>query len=80
MRKLNGNMPSLNLFKFPLFSTVELNLSLDSKLGFLNVGFRLYVKLFPNSQKYWKLGFVNVTVVALLNIFLFMKDMEHWNF
>ena len=80
MRKLNGNMPSLNLFKFPLFSTVELNLSLDSKLGFLNVGFRLYFKLFPNSQKYWKLGFVNVTVVALLNIFLFMKDMEHWNF
>ena len=37
-----------------------LNSSIDSKLGFLNVGLRLYFELFLNLQKYWKLGFLNV--------------------
>ena len=30
---------------------VSLSSSLDSKLGFLNIGLRLYLKIFPNSQK-----------------------------
>ena len=70
----------LILYRFSLFSTAKLNLSLDSKLGFLNVGLRLYFRLFPNSQKYWKLGFVNVAVVGLLDIFQFLKEMEDWDF
>ena len=47
------------LYKFPLISKVKLNLGhsiifnsfLDSKLGFVNVGLRLYFRLFPNLQK-----------------------------
>ena len=56
------------------------NSSLDLKLGFLNVGFRLYFKFFPYSQKDWKLGFVNITLVGLLNFFEFMKEMDYWDF
>ena len=33
-----------------------LDSSLYSRLGFLNVGLKLYLELFPNSQKDWKLG------------------------
>ena len=54
-----------------------LNSSSDSKLGFLNVGLRLYFKLLPNSQKDSKLGFVNVALVELLNFPQFMKKMEY---
>ena len=57
------------------------NSSLDSKLGFLNVGLRLNILLtFPNSQKYWKLGFANVTLIGLNNFFQSMKEMEYWDF
>ena len=72
-------MTKLIICKLLLYSTVELNLSLDSKAGFLNVGLSLYFKV-PNSQKYWKLGFVNFAVVGLLNIYQFMKEMECWDF
>ena len=71
---------SLILCKFPLFSTVGFSLSLDSKLTFLNMGFRVYFKRFHNSRKDSKLGFVNVAVVGLLNIFQFVKEMEYWDF
>ena len=54
--------------------------SLDSKLGFLNVGLRLYLKLFPNSQKDWKLGCVNVALVGILNVFQLMQEMKYLDF
>ena len=58
-----------------------LNSPLDRfELGFLNVGLGLYFELFPNSQKDWKLGFLNVAVVGLLHFCQFMKDMENWDF
>ena len=59
---------------------VIFNSSLDLKLGFVNVGLRLYFKLFPSSQKYWKLGFVNIALVKLFDFFQFIKEMEHWDF
>ena len=40
-------------------------LSLNSKLGFLNVGLRF----FPISQKNWKLGFASVALAELHNFF-----------
>ena len=61
-------MGYLILCKFPLFSTVELNLSLDSKLEFLNVDLRQYFKLFPSSQKDRKLGFVNFAITQYFPI------------
>ena len=72
-------MTSLILCKLHLHSTVKLNLFLDSKTAFSNVGLRLYFKLL-NSQKYFKLRFVNVAVVGLLNIFQFRNEMEYWDF
>ena len=59
------------------FYIALLNPSLE--LGFLNVDFRLYFKLFPNSQKYWKLAFANVALVGLLNFSQFRKEMDYWN-
>ena len=56
-----------------------LGLSLDSKLRFFDEGFRLYSKLFPNSQKDWKLGFANVLLVRRFNFFQSMKEMEYWD-
>ena len=41
--------------------------------------FRLYFNLFPNSLKYWKLGFVNAAG-RTSKFFQFMKVMEYWNF
>ena len=52
------------------------NSSLNSKLGFVNVGLRL----FPNSQKDWKLLFVNVALVGFHNFFQIVKAMEYWDF
>ena len=48
------------------------NSSLDSKFGFLNVGFRVTSVFFSNSQKEKKIAF-NVAPVGLLNFFQFMK-------
>ena len=39
-----------------------LNFTLDSNLAFLDVGLRLQFELFHNSQKYWKLWFLNVSL------------------
>ena len=70
---------------FSLFSVVKFKLRhsnfqfiLRFTVGFFDVGLRLYFKLFPNSQKNWKLGFVNVALVGLLNCLQFMKDGILW--
>ena len=70
-------MTSLILCKFPLFSIVKLNLG---HLKFLNVGVRLYFKLFPNSQEDLKERVVNLALVGLLIFFQFIKEMEYWEF
>ena len=57
-----------------------LNSSIDSKLGFLNVGLRLYFELFLNLQKYWKLGFLNIALVGPLNVSIFINEMKYWDF
>ena len=49
-------------------------------LLFRYAGVRLYFKLFPKYQKGWKLRFVNVALVGLLNFFQFMKKMKYWHF
>ena len=54
----------------------SVNSSLDSKFGFLNVGLELYLTLFPNSPKDWKLGFFKVARAGLFNLFQFMKENE----
>ena len=46
-------------------------------LGFLNVGIRMYFKIFPNLRKDGKLGFANVALVGLFNFFQFMKQMKY---
>ena len=51
------------------------NSSLDSK--FWNVDLRLYFGLFPNSQKDWKLEFLNVALIRLLSFSQFMKEIEN---
>ena len=51
-----------------------LNSLLHSKLRFLNVGLRLCSELFPNSQKDWKLEFLNVALVGLLNFLIHERD------
>ena len=48
-------------------------LTLRFKLGFLNVGLRLYFEFFPNSGKYWKSGFLNVALVGLSNFSQFTR-------
>ena len=76
------------LCKFPsLFSTLKLKLghsfsqfTLRFDLRFLNVGLRLYFELFSNLRKDWKLGFVNISLVRLLNFSQFFKEMKNWGF
>ena len=63
-------------FIFVIRNIEFFNSSLNSKLGFLNVGLRF----FPNSQKSWKLGFVSVSLVEIHKFSQFMKVMEYWNF
>ena len=48
-------------------------------MKFLNVCLRLYFKHIPNSQKDWKLGFINVVLVGILIFSQFMKEMEYWD-
>ena len=50
------------------------NLSIDSKYEIFNLGFRLDFQFFPNSQRDWKLGFLNVALAGLLSFFEFIKD------
>ena len=69
-------MTTFIFWKSPLFSTVELNLLLDLKLGLSDVGLRVYYKLFPNSQKDWKLAFADVAVVWLL---VLSDSRKRWN-
>ena len=57
-----------------------LNSFLDLKLQFLNAGPRLCIDIFFKSQKDWKLEFLHVILVGLLNCFQFMKGMENWYF
>ena len=57
-----------------------LNSSLDSKLGYFNVGLGLHFKLFPNLQKDCKLGLLIVALVEPLAFLKFMKEMENWDF
>ena len=73
-------MTSLISCKFHQFSIVKLkfahnfsNIFLDSKLELLYLGLRVYVNLFPNSQKYWKLGF-NFALVGLHNFSSYKSD------
>ena len=41
------------------------------------VGLKLHYHIFPNSQKDWKVGFLNLALAGLLQ---FIKEMENWNF
>ena len=54
--------------------------SIDSKLGFWNLCYRLYFQGFPNSQRDRKLGFLNIVLAGLLNFSQFMEEIENWNF
>ena len=74
------------LFKFPiLFSTVKFKLGRYSqfiyifKIGPLNLGLRLSFQVFPNSERDWKLGFLNVALAGLLNFFQFIEELENWD-
>ena len=42
------------------------------------MGLRLYFNIFPNSQKDWKLGLVNVVLVEIFNFFQFMNMAVGW--
>ena len=53
---------------------------MDSKLGLVNVGLKSYFQVFPNSERDWKLGCLNVAVAGVLNFSQFMEDIENCYF
>ena len=53
---------------------------IDSKLGLLNLGLRLYLQVFDNSQRDLTLRFLNVYLAGLLNLSQLMNDIENWKF
>ena len=53
---------------------------LGFKLGFFNVCLRLYFDHFANSQKDWKLRFLNVAPGLLLNFLQIMKETKNCDF
>ena len=53
---------------------------LGFKPGFFNVCLRLYFHHFANSQKDWKLRFLNVAPGLLLNFLQIMKEIKSWDF
>ena len=56
------------------YLSMKITLTLRFELGFLNPVHRLYFELLPNSRKDWKLGFLDVALVGLLNFSQFMRD------
>ena len=52
------------------------NSSIDAKLGFWNIGLRLYFQVFPNSQRDRRLEFLNVALAGLLNFPQFMEEIR----
>ena len=88
MSSLNCGQPCLNFPSY--FQQWNLNKNIafhnsftDSRLGILNLGPRLYLQVFPNSQGDWKLGFLNVALAWILNFSQFMDvrdwQLEFWN-
>ena len=57
-----------------------LNSPLDSNWDFWMLVLDSTLNFFPNSQKDWKLGFLNVALVGLLNFSKFIKEMKNWDF
>ena len=54
--------------------------AIDSKLGLLELGLRLYLQVFDNSQRHLTLRFLNVYLAGLLNLSQLMNDIENWKF
>ena len=54
--------------------------AIDSKLGLLELGIRLYLQVFDNSQRHLTLRFLNVYLAGLLNLSQLMNDIENWKF
>ena len=55
--------------------------AIDSKLGLLELGLRLYLQVFDNSQRHLTLDkHLNVYLAGLLNLSQLMNDIENWKF
>ena len=92
VRKLNISFiiwPALHKFSI-LFSAVKLKLWLNFskfiytfKIGLLNLGYRLYFRVFSSLQRDQELVFLNVTLAGILNFSQFMDGgdwkLRSWN-
>ena len=62
---------------FPILFSASCFLSIDSKLGLVNLGLRLHIQVFHNPQRDRKLGFLNVALAGLLIFSQFMDEIEN---
>ena len=68
--------PALSYVNSPFIS----HSSIDSKLGFLIVGLSLYLDIFSNLKKDWKIGYLNVALGWISQFFQILEGDVNWDF